>query len=179
MHIHSLSQLATLSADTTGYRLLVLGHILCVIVGFGSTFVYPFLGAQSAKRKGKEGAAITDSSLATAKIVTTPFIYGAFAFGLLLVALGPYDWSARFVQISIPLLLVAILFSSFVHTPNLEALGRLANELANMGPPPAGAAGPPPQVAEMEKRGAAAARNGGILHVLFAIVLVLMIWKPL
>lgn len=178
MHIHSLSQLGILSADTTGYRLLVLGHLLCAIVGFGSTFVYPFLGAQSAKRKGSEGAAISAATVSTAKIVTTPFIYGAVLFGLLLVAFGPYDWDTLWVQASITLVAISILFAAFVHVPNIEALSRLAGEMAGMGPPPVGASGPPPQVAEMERRGAAAARNGGILHVLFAIVLILMIWKP-
>ena len=172
--------LAALSPDTTGYRLLLLGHLLCVIVGFGSTFVYPFLGAQSAKRKGAEGAAITDSVIATARIITTPFIYGALAFGLLLVGLGgSYDWSDRFVQIAIPVLVAAIAFSHFVHVPNLEAMNKLGAERAHMGPPPAGASGPPPQAIEMEKRGAAAARNGGVLHLAFAFILVLMIWKPL
>jgi hypothetical protein len=180
MHIHPLSLSAVLSADTTGYRLLLLGHLLCVIVGFGSTFVYPFLGAQSAKRKGSEGAAISDSVMATAKIVTTPFVYGALVFGLLLVGLGDsYDWGDRFVQVSITLLVVALAFSAFVHVPNLDAMNNLAAELANMGPPPAGATGPPPQAVELETRGKAAARNGGVLHVLFAVVLVLMVWKPL
>lgn len=176
MHTHAL---AVLSADTTGYRLLLLGHLLCVIVGFGSTFVYPFVGAEAGKRKGVEGAALTDTVLKTANIVTTPFIYAAGIFGVLLVALGPYDWSDRFVQIAIPLLAAAILFSAFVHVPNLEVMGRLGNELAAMGPPPAGASGPPPQAIEIEKRGKAAARNGGLLHIAFAIILVLMIWKPL
>lgn len=181
MHIHSLSLFAALSADTTGYRLLLLGHLLCVIIGFGSTFVYPLLGAQSARRKGSEGAAISDSVIATAKILTTPFIYGALVFGLLLVGLGDsYDWGDRFVMISITLLVVAIAFSAFVHVPNLEAMNRLGAELAGMdGPPPAGASGPPPQAIELETRGKAAARNGGVLHVLFAVILVLMVWKPL
>ncbi len=65
-----------------------------------------------------------------------------------------------------------------MHVPNLEAMNKLAAELAGMGPPPAGASGPPAQAVELETRGKAAARNGGVLHVLFAVVLVLMIWKP-
>jgi hypothetical protein len=172
--------LAALSSDSTGYRLLLLGHLLCVIVGFGSTFVYPVLAGHAQRRKGREGAAINDAVMATGKVVTTPFIYGAVGFGLLLVGLGDtYDWGDLFVQLALPLAVIAILFSAFVHIPNLDEMGRLSNELANMGPPPANEAGPPPQVAEMERRGKAAARNGGILHVLFAAILVLMVWRPL
>jgi hypothetical protein len=171
--------LADLALDSAGYRLLLLGHLLCAIIGFGSTFVYPFLGNQASKRKGSEGAAISDSVLATAKIVTTPFVYGVLVFGLALVAFGPYDFSHVFVQVAVTLLAFALIFSHFVHVPNLEKMNELAAELAAMGPPPAGTAGPPPQAVEMEKRGKDAARNGGILHLAFAVVLVLMVWKPL
>ncbi|MEY2398668.1 MAG: putative integral rane protein [Actinomycetota bacterium] len=175
MHI-----LATLALDSTGYRLLLLGHLLCVIVGFGSTFVYPFLGIEASKRRGAIGAAMTETANHIGHIVTSPFILASGVFGALLVAVGAYDWSDRFVQISIPLFLIAVAFSFGVHQPNLKRMEELGNELAAMGPPPAGSAGgPPPQAVEMERRGKAAARNGGILHVMFAVLLVLMVWRPL
>lgn len=170
---------AALATDTSGYRLLLLAHLLCVIVGFGSTFVYPLLGAESKKRQGATGAAITDASLATSRIVTAPFIYGAAFFGVLLVAAGPYDWRDLWVQASITLVLVAMAFAAFVHTPNLHRMAELGHELAAMGAPPAESAGPPPQATEMATRGKAAARNGGVLHVLFLVILILMIWKPM
>ena len=78
----------------------------------------------------------------------------------------------------------ALFFSLFVHQPNLRRMDALVNELAAMGPPPGaggegpppGAGGPPPQVVELEQRGKAAARNGGILHLGFAVILFLMIF---
>jgi hypothetical protein len=178
MHISLTPLLADLALDSTGYRLLLLGHLLCVIVGFGSTFVYPFLGNHASKVRGKPAAEISNVSLATGNIVTTPFIYGALVFGLLLVGFGPYGFDYVFVQIAVTLLVAALFFSHFVHIANLKKMNVLANELADMGPPPAGAAGPPPQAIETEKRGKDAARNGGILHLAFAVVLVLMVWKP-
>lgn len=173
-----MHMLAYLSPTTTGYRLLLLGHLLCVIIGFGSTFVYPFLGAQAAKRKGVEGAAISDAAEATGKIVTGPFIWGAGLFGFLLVITGYVDFDALWVQIAITVFIVAMTFSYAVHLPNLHKLNALAQLMAAGPPPGAVTGGPPPQVAEMEARGKAAARNGGILHLLFATLLVLMIWKP-
>jgi hypothetical protein len=87
------------------------------------------------------------------------------------------------VGLSLVLYVAALLFSIFVHQPNLKRMDALVNELAAMGPPPEGAAadgppagGPPPQVVEMEQRGKAAARNGGILHLAFVVILVLMVW---
>jgi len=173
--------LAALRGDETVYHLLVVGHLLAVIVGFGSTFVYPILGAQASKIRGKEAAALSDATLKAAHLVTTPIIYTAAAFGLILVAVGPYDWDARFVQAAIVIVVFAILFSMFVHLPNLKKMNALAHELAEMGPPPVGAemTGPPPQVAEMERRGAAAGRNGGILTLAFVALVLLMVFKPL
>jgi hypothetical protein len=172
--------LAALHGDETAYHLLVAAHLLCVIVGFGSTFVYPLLGAQASKVKGREAAALSDASLHAAHRVTTPFIYAAAIFGLILVAVGPYDWDARFVQIAIVIVVFAVLFSAFVHVPNLTKMNALGHELANMGPPPVNeGGGPPPQVVEMERRGAAAARNGGILTVAFVALVLLMVFKPL
>ena len=170
--------LAVLTADSTGYRLLLLAHLLCVVIGFGSTFVYPILGARASKLKGMEGAAISAASEAAGKIVTGPFIWGAGIFGVLLVLAGEYDFDALWIQIAITVFLVAMAFSYLVHLPNLHRLNALAQEMAGGPPPGAGSGGPPPQVAEMEARGKAAARNGGFLHLLFATLLVLMIWKP-
>jgi hypothetical protein len=99
------------------------------------------------------------------------------------VLVGPFDFSDTWVWLSLALYLAALAFSLLVHLPNIKAMDALVNELAAMGPPPGAgpidgppAGGPPPQVVEMEQRGKAAARNGGILHLSFAIILVLMVW---
>ena len=169
--------IAALASNTTGYRLLLLGHLLCVIVGFGSTFVYPFLGNHASKVRGKPAAEISNATLHAAHIVTTPFVIGVGVFGVALAVAGDL-FDTKFVGIALALYLVAMAFSFGVHQPNLKKMNALANELADMGPPPAGAQGPPPQAVEMEKRGKNAARNGGILHLLFAVILVLMVWQP-
>jgi hypothetical protein len=171
--------LAALRGDETVYHLLVTAHVLAVIVGFGTTFVYPLLGAQASKIRGKEAAAISDATLFSAERVTTPVIYAAAVMGVIVVAVGPYNFSDRFVQAAITLVIIAVLFSGFVHVPNLKAMNKLTHELAEMGPPPAGASGPPPQAIEMEKRGKAAARNGGILDLFFLSLVLLMVFKPL
>jgi hypothetical protein len=170
--------LADLAPDTTGYRLLLLGHILTVVVGFGSSFVYPLLGVQAKNRRGVQALALSESSLFAAKRITTPVIYAAGVFGILLVGFGPWGLSDEWVMAAITIFIALVLFAGFVHVPNLVRMDDLTRTLANAGPPPEGASGPPPEALEMEKRGAAAARNGGILHLGFLIVLILMIWKP-
>lgn len=171
--------LAALRGDETVYHLLLVAHLLAVIVGFGSTFVYPLLGAQASKVRGKEGAAISDATIFAAERVTTPVIYTAAVFGLILVAVGPYDWDARFVQAAIAVVAFAILFAGFVHVPNLKAMNKLSNELATMGRPPAGASGPPPQAVEMERRAKRAQMTGAVTTLAFLALVLLMVFKPL
>lgn len=172
--------LAALDPASTVYRLLLFAHVLCAIVGFGSTFVYPLIGSHAKKVRGIGAAEISNASLHAGHVLTGPFIIGNGVFGIALALTGPFEFSDRFVGISFGLYLLAIAFSYGVHQPNLKHMNRLANELASMGPPPAGATGgPPPQAAEMEKRGKDAGRNGGILSLIFVVVLLLMIFKPL
>ena len=55
--------LAVLEPTDNLYRALVLLHILAVIVGFGSTFVYPLLGNYASKHPGLEGKGISNANL--------------------------------------------------------------------------------------------------------------------
>ena len=175
--------LASLQQTDNLYRFLVFLHVLTVIVGFGSTFVYPLLGNEAKKHPGLEAKGISNANLLAGQRLTEPAIYAAGALGVLLVFVGPFEWEDPWVGLSLVIYVAALVFSLFVHQPNLKRMDALVNELAAMGPPPEGAAaggppagGPPPQVVEMEQRGKAAARNGGILHLAFVVILVLMVW---
>jgi Predicted integral membrane protein (DUF2269) len=180
--------LAALQETDNLYRVLVLLHVLTVIVGFGSTFVYPVIGNYASKHPGLEGMGISDSSMLAGDRLTLPAIYSAGVLGLILVLVGPYGFDDPWVGISLLLFLAAVVFSHFVHVANLKKMNGLIHELVAMGPsgpsereaqgpPPEGATGgPPPQVLEMEKRGKDAARNGGILHLIFLVILVMMIF---
>ena len=175
--------LASLQQTDNLYRLLVLLHVLAVIVGFGSTFVYPLLGNEARKHPGLEAKGISNANQVAGQRLTEPAIYAAGALGVALVLVGPFEWEDPWVGLSLAIYVAALFFSIFVHQPNLRRMDALVNELAAMGPPPGGApsggppsGGPPPQVVEMGQRGKAAARNGGILHLAFAVILVLMVW---
>jgi hypothetical protein len=170
--------IAALAPTSFGYRLLLLLHILFIIVGFGTSFVWAVMGPIG----GKMGPPVSDIfgnfALKISKYLTTWPIWAAGAFGLALgIAGGRMD--ETWLQIAAPLFIVMVLFAAFVHVPNLTKLVELGNQLAAGGPPAGGAAGgPPPQLAEIQQRGAAAGRNGGILHLAFLVMLVLMVWQP-
>lgn len=182
--------LASLQQNDTVYMVLVAVHILTVIVGFGSTFVYALTGNYASKHPGLEGKGISNANQFAGNRLTEPSIYAAGVMGVVLVLVGPFDFSDGWVSASLLLYVAALAFSHFVHLPNLKKMDDLVNELAAMGPPPGAAGGgegggkaggpppggPPPQALELADRGKAAARNGGILHLTFAVILVLMVW---
>jgi hypothetical protein len=168
--------LADLRPDQFGYRVLLLAHLVFVIVGFGSTFIWPVLGREADKRGGPAGLALSEVATRYSRYFTVYAIYAAGVFGLVLaIAGGRMD--EMWVQAAMGVYVVAIVFSGLVHVPNLNRIDGLAHELAGGATGgPAGA--PPPQVAEMGTRMKAAARNTGILHLAFAVLLILMIWQP-
>lgn len=168
------------------YKTVLFLHIFCAIAGFGSVFFAGIYGAQAAKRKGREGLAITEAVDLVGEKVATPFIYGVFVLGIVLVLISEKTWSFEtlWVALSIGLFVVAIGISHGLHRPNLKKMLALTRELAEMGPPPdSGDGGPPsgsgpPQAVELAARGKKAALYGSILNLLVLVLLVLMVWKP-
>ena len=180
--------LASLQQTDNLYRFLVFLHVLTVIVGFGSTFVYPLLGNEAKKHPGLEAKGISNANLLAGQRLTEPAIYAAGALGVVLVFVGPFEWEDPWVGLSLVLYVAALLFSLFVHQPNLKRMDALVNEPPGAvspaagpaaGAPPAGepaAEGPPRQVVEMAQRGKAAARTGGILHLALVVVVELLVF---
>jgi hypothetical protein len=168
-----------------GQELFLFLHILCAIVGFGATFVFPALASRARKLPPEQGYAITHTALEISKVVSRPFIYLTGVFGIVLVyiwgntvddiggAFGETWISAAFV-----LFLLGIGVSEFLHGPNLRAMDAISEKLASgqVSAPTAG--GPPPEVAEIQERGKKAGMYGGILHLLFVLILIDMVWKP-
>ncbi|MBI2704653.1 MAG: hypothetical protein HYX32_05100 [Actinobacteria bacterium] len=165
------------------YKLVFLLHLASVVVGFGSSFVYPVLGAKArglGPSSPKESYAIAHAGLETSKIITTPMIYAAGAFGIVLVFLseGAFKFSQAWISIAFLLFIAAALIAALLHLPNLKAMDALQAKLAagTVTPNPAG--GPPAEVAELAERGSKAGAYGGLLHVLWLLLMIDMIWKP-
>jgi uncharacterized membrane protein len=172
--------LASIYPNDFLYELIKFLHILAVIVGFGSTFVWPML-ASKARATGDPKVMLeaTRISVDSAKILTSPFIYAVGVTGLIMMGIGQmadfkYNDGA-WIIIAFVLYLVALGIAIGLHTPNIKAMLGLQEEMMS-GPPPAG--GPPPQLAELQARGKKAGMFGGILHLLFAVILILMVFQP-
>jgi uncharacterized membrane protein len=166
--------LAAFGSDA--YKIVLILHILCAIIGFGAVFFNGFYGAQSAQYQGPEGLAISRANMLVSRIGEY-FIYAVFVLGIVLVLIGDnvFDFGQTWIWLAITLYLVAIVLSHAILWPSAKRMIVLMEEM-NSGPPPAG--GPPPQAAEMEQLGKKLAIVGPVLNITMVIILILMVFKP-
>ena len=165
---------------STGYRIVLLLHILCAIVGFGTVILNGLYGREAKRRPGPGGLAITEANR-TVSGIAEYFIYAVFVLGIALVLMSDKAWTfgQTWIWLAMLLYIVGIGISHGVLFPNARRMKELSAELVAGGPPPADAPpGPPTQVAEMERRGKTLGAASSVLHVLLIVILVLMIWKP-
>jgi hypothetical protein len=167
------------TVDSSVYKLVLLLHVATVVVGFGSSFVWPAMATKARKLKGREGYAITHAGLEVSRVLTTPFIYAAGALGVVLIPLSGEAWefSQSWISASFTVFIIVALVGAFAHAPNLKAMDELSRTLAEGTHTPT-QGGPPPEVAELEARAKKAGMFGGILHLGWLILMYLMIFKP-
>lgn len=172
-----MAVLATYGSDA--YKIVLVLHILCAIVGFGAVFLNALYGQQARARRGSEGLAISEANLLVAK-VGEYFIYAVFLLGVALVLIGDnvLSFGDTWVWLSLLLYLVGIGILHGLMLPRVNRLIDLQRELVSSVPPPAGASGPPPQVLEMETIGKQVGMIGPALNLLVVVLLVLMVFRP-
>ncbi len=157
------------------YKFLFVLHILSVIVGIGAVVLNGLYAAQTAKRKGPEGRAVSEanywvSSIAEYVIYTIPI------WGILLVLTSDDAWefSQFWIWGALLLFLIALGISHGVMFPSHKRVNELLAELERTAP----TGGAPPQVTELDRLNQKLAVGGMTLDVIVVIFVVLMIWKP-
>jgi predicted integral membrane protein DUF2269 len=165
--------------NSGGYKLALVAHILCSIVGFGAVFLNGLYGRQVKSKRGPEGLAIFQANELVSNVAEF-FIYAVFVLGLLLVWLSDGAWAFGdlWVWSSIVLFLLALGLAQGVLRPALRRMERLMTELVIAGPAPPGASGPPPQVTQIGDLGRRVGLAGTALNLLLIAILFLMVWKP-
>jgi len=167
-------------SETALYKIVLIGHILTAIVGIGTVFLNGLYGAESKKRPGPGGLAISQANYRVS-MVAENFIYAVLVLGLLLVWLSDGQWtfSQTWVWLSVVLFVISLGVSHGFLLPRVRRMNALGEELAAGGPPPEGApGGPPPQVAMMEALGKQVGAASGVLHLMTLALLYLMVFKP-
>jgi hypothetical protein len=162
------------------YKLCLVLHILCAIIGFGAVFLNGIYGQQMKVRmqsgRMAEAIGIFEANHKVSQIGEY-FIYAVFVFGFAVLGLGDPVWkfSQTWVWLSVILFFIGIGLSHGVLMPTVKRIGVLMHEMA-AGPPPAG--GPPPQAIEMEALGKKLGVVGPALDLFMIAILFLMVWKP-
>lgn len=162
------------------YKFVFLLHITLVVVGFGSSFVYGLLAVQARKLEPKESYAVNHAAFSISKYLTTYPIYAAMVCGIILVVLSDklFTFSQTWVSLAFVLSLVAILVANLLLYPNTKAMDALQEKLASGQVTPGADGGPPKEVAELQERGGKQGMYSGILHLIFLLLMIDMIWKP-
>jgi uncharacterized membrane protein len=149
-------------------------HIGGVIVAFGPTIAFPFIGAKAAQEPIHGNFALRVNEL-IGKRVVEPGAAFVFLMGVgLIVTKGYNPLTELWLLVSIVLFLIIFTYSLFVQVPRVRRMVELTS-----GPPPAAAegapAGPPPEFAELAGK---AARAGMLSTVGLFVLVFLMIFKP-
>jgi uncharacterized membrane protein len=158
------------------YKLLLVLHILTVIVGIGAVMLNGLYAAQSQKRPGAPGRAVSEANFAVSQIAEK-VIYLIPIFGILLVLVSDdaWDFGQTWIWLSLLIYIAAIGVAHGVLTPGHRKINSLLAEM-EASPPPAG--GAPPQVAQIQALGQRQAMAGMFNNLAVVVLVALMIWKP-
>jgi Predicted integral membrane protein (DUF2269) len=149
-------------------------HILGVIIAFGPSFAFPFMGAMLEKHPEAAlyMAEVTDV-IERRMVLPVAVIVPLAGTGMIYTAHIDL-WHSEWLLISIVLYAAAFFFALFVQLRNGTRLVHLLRSMPP-GPPPEGATGPPPEIAALAKR----LQIGGMyLTASVVVITILMIWQP-
>jgi uncharacterized membrane protein len=157
-----------LGLGTNLYDLVKVLHILAAIIGFGGMFIAGFYGAESARRSGREGLAVAETTLKVTSLAPTMAVYTVPILGILLIFISDDAWkfSDAWISLSFLLYIAILVIAIAVHVPNIRKMIALRG------------GGEGVQTSEVEARARTAAILGGVLNLLWVAILFLMVFKP-
>ena len=151
------------SSNTTGYKLMLFIHILAVIVAFAPAFVWPFVSVKLKKQGKPVGPAIGELAAGNTVKVHGPALVVAGIFGFGLVGMSKPEGASEAIfsfgdawisaAMLVWFLMLGIIFGLMLPAEKKAAAGdEGADKIISMA--------------------------GGIMHLLLAVMLFLMIFKP-
>lgn len=149
------------------YQFVLVLHILAVIIGFGGMFISGFYGNEAAKRPGREGLAVGETTTKVTALAPTMAIYTVPILGILLILLShDTKFSEAWVSISFVLYIALVLVLVLVLAPTSKKIVALR------------AAAQGEMTPDIVAEGKKLATFSGITNLLWVVVLFLMVFKP-
>lgn len=155
------------------YDLLLFLHILAVVVGFGSTFALPAIQASASRLDYKDRALVGQQVAPLEWKLIQPPIIVAGVLGILLIVVSDDTWkfSDTWISIAFVLFFAGLAISNTLMRSAQQRAGELIGRLA------AGTADEHTK-ADLEDAEKKIAMFGGMLHLIFVLLLLDMVFKP-
>ena len=124
------------AVDDDAYKIVLILHILCAIIGFGAIFLNGLYAAQVRSRKGAEGLAIAEANFRVSQIGEY-FVYAVLILGIGLVSMSDsvYDFGQTWVWLATALFVIGIGLSHGALIPREKKMIGLMRELVAAGAP--------------------------------------------
>ena len=160
----------------TGYNILVVLHLVCVIGGFGG-LAFNGLVLALASRRGAEGKAVLEVNHQVGQLAEL-LVYGAFLFGMAAIGASghKYGFGQAWVGAALGLYVVALGLLHGLIRPARKRYAVVADELAGVTVLSAGER--PPQLAVLDGLARRISLGWGGFDVVVLVVVYLMIFKP-
>jgi hypothetical protein len=146
--------IASLQTDDLGYVILLVIHLVLVVFAFGVAFAIPFY----TRHLGSEAATVADRLLRTHVV---PALLLAGLVGILMVLLGPWEFSDGWISVAFVLWFAALGNALLLLGPASRRLARAVQGDTN--------------IAALRSR---VAMLTGIGHLLFLGLVIVMVWGP-
>ena len=145
-------------------------HVAGVIIAFGPTIAFPFIGAKASQEPQHGNFALRVSEFIGSRLVEPAAVF-VFLMGVgLIITRGYNPLEQLWVGVSIVLFLATFAYANLVQIPTVRKMIALTSQ-----PPPEGASGPPPEFVALSTK---AARGGMFQTAMIFVILALMIFKP-
>jgi uncharacterized membrane protein len=118
------------------YKVVLVLHILCAIVGFGAVLLNGLYAAQVTKHRGAEGVAIAEANHRASKVAMY-FVYAVILLGFALVGMSDklFKFGQTWVWLAIVLVIAAIGIAHGAIVPREKKIIELLREEAGGGAP--------------------------------------------
>lgn len=160
---------------STGYQILFVLHLLCVVGGFGG-LAYNGTYLAVAARRGPDGLAVVEANRQVTGLAEL-LVYGAFVFGIATAGQSRHQvFGQAWVIASIATFAALLGLLHGVIRPAQRRWEQVAAELTAVEVPHGGVV--PPQVATLDRLATRATVGWGAWNLLVVGVVVLMVVKP-
>ena len=157
-----------MGVDSGLYEAVLVLHIVAVVIGFGGMFISAFYGNEASRRPGREGLAVGETTAKVTALAPTMAIYTVPILGIILIMLSDdtFKFSEAWVSLSFVLYIVLVVLLVTQVAPASKKI--VAMRAAAQGE----------MTADIVAEGKKLATMGGIVNVLWVVVLILMVFKP-